>query len=83
HGGDGVVRQLLFREAMTANLLSGRRETQPFGLANGSAGAPGETVVKTADGQEKVLQATDTVTVKAGDEITIKTPGGGGYGRAQ
>ncbi|MEL7349943.1 MAG: hydantoinase B/oxoprolinase family protein [Cyanobacteria bacterium P01_A01_bin.116] len=83
HGGDGVVRQLLFREAMTANLLSGRRETQPFGLANGSAGAPGETVVKTADGQEKVLQATDTVTVKAGDEITIRTPGGGGYGRAQ
>ena len=34
-GGDGAVRRIRFREAMTAAILSTRRETAPFGLAGG------------------------------------------------
>ena len=40
-GGDGVVRRIRFREAMSAAILSTRRETEPFGLAGGGAGAKG------------------------------------------
>ncbi len=81
-GGNGVVRQLLFREAMTANLLSGRRTTQPFGLDGGGAATSGEAIVHRADGSAEVLSATATVEMQPGDEITIKTPGGGGYGKS-
>ena len=81
-GGNGVIRQLLFREAMTANLLSGRRTTQPFGLEGGSAATSGEATVHRADGTAEVLSATATVEMQPGDEITIKTPGGGGYGES-
>ncbi|MEO0767960.1 MAG: hydantoinase B/oxoprolinase family protein [Cyanobacteria bacterium J06649_4] len=80
-GGDGVVRQLLFRENMTANLLSGRRKTQPFGIAGGKAGQPGRSRIIRKDGSEDALPATAAVDVRPGDEIIIETPGGGGYGR--
>jgi 5-oxoprolinase (ATP-hydrolysing) len=79
-GGNGVVRHLLFRKAMTANLLSGRRVTAPFGLKGGGAGASGQAVVHRAEGTVQKLPATATVDMQPGDEIIIKTPGGGGYG---
>ncbi|MGB7250421.1 MAG: hydantoinase B/oxoprolinase family protein, partial [Phormidesmis sp.] len=79
-GGNGTVRQIVFREAMTANLLSGRRATQPFGLAGGGAGESGDAVINRADGTQKAMLATDSVNVEPDDEIVIKTPGGGGYG---
>ena len=80
-GGNGVVRHLIFQTNMTANLLSGRRTTQPFGLADGSSGQPGCAKVKTVDGNVQELAATATAKMSAGDEIIIETPGGGGYGR--
>ncbi len=79
-GGNGVIRHLLFREAMSANLLSGRHTTQPFGLAGGNPGQPGHALVHRANGQQEVLSATATVMVQPGDSILIETPGGGGYG---
>jgi 5-oxoprolinase (ATP-hydrolysing) len=80
HGGDGVVRAIRFRAPMTAAILSGRRRTAPFGLAGGGPALPGETVVTRADGSHKVLAATETVAMAAGDTIVIATPGGGGFG---
>ncbi len=79
-GGNGVVRHLLFRAAMTANLLSGRRITVPFGLNGGGAGTPGQATVYRAEGTVQTLSATATVEMQPGDEIIIQTPGGGGYG---
>ena len=81
-GGNGVIRHLLFQATMTANLLSGRRTTEPFGLAGGTAGEPGQAAIKTADGIVRKLASTATVEMLSGDEIMIKTPGGGGYGSA-
>ena len=80
-GGNGVVRHLAFREAMTANLLSGRRTTQPFGLAGGLAGSVGKSWVLRGDRTQEILPATATIDMQPGDEITIETPGGGSYGQ--
>ncbi len=79
-GGNGVIRHLQFREAMTANLLSGRRTTKPFGLAGGESGEPGDATLSRIDKTQHLMEATATVDVSAGDDIVIRTPGGGGYG---
>ena len=79
-GGNGVIRRIQFRSAMTANILSGRRSTVPFGLAGGGDGLPGCTSLKRQDGTRSVLSYIASVKVEAGDCITIETPGGGGYG---
>ncbi len=79
-GGDGVLRQILFREAMSAAILSTRRETEPFGLAGGKAGMPGANMVIRASGETVALKGRDEIAVERGDQILIATPGGGGFG---
>jgi 5-oxoprolinase (ATP-hydrolysing) len=65
---------------MTAAIVSGRRSTQPAGLAGGAPGAPGRAWVERLNGAIDPLGATDQVQVQAGEAIAIETPGGGGYG---
>ncbi|MFO1152204.1 MAG: hydantoinase B/oxoprolinase family protein [Rhodospirillales bacterium] len=79
-GGDGVVRELVFREAMIASVLSNRRRVPPFGLAGGDAGEAGRNRVLRADGRQEDIPATATVELVPGDAIRIETPGGGGFG---
>jgi 5-oxoprolinase (ATP-hydrolysing) len=81
-GGDGVVRRVMFREAMTASLLSNRRRVPPFGIDGGASGAPGNGWVERADGTIVPIGATAEVQMAAGDVFVIETPGGGGYGAA-
>ena len=81
-GGDGVVRRVMFREAMTASLLSNHRRIPPFGLAGGASGAPGGGWVERANGATEAIGATAEVQVHDGDVFVIETPGGGGYGMA-
>ncbi|HEY7689986.1 MAG TPA: hydantoinase B/oxoprolinase family protein, partial [Dongiaceae bacterium] len=49
-GGDGVVRRIRFREAMTAAILSGHRRIHPYGLEGGAQGALGRNHVERKDG---------------------------------
>jgi len=79
-GGDGVVRRIRFREAMTAGILSTRRQTDPFGLEGGQPGARGSNWVTRGDGTRVALKGCDETAVAAGDSVTIETPGGGGFG---
>ncbi|MDO7842662.1 hydantoinase B/oxoprolinase family protein [Sphingomonas immobilis] len=79
-GGDGTVRQIRFREPMTATLLTNRRETAPFGLDGGADGAPGRNSLVRADGATQTLPASVRLDVAAGDSIVVETPGGGGFG---
>jgi 5-oxoprolinase (ATP-hydrolysing) len=79
-GGDGTVRRIRFGEAMSVAMLSTRRTTAPFGLANGAAGWVGSNWIERADGTYLAMKGCDEVQVAAGDAIVIQTPGGGGYG---
>ena len=81
-GGDGLVRELEFREPMTAGILANHRRVAPFGLAGGGPGRTGLDRVIRRDGTSESLQATAEVAVDAGDRLRIETPGGGAYGAA-
>ena len=79
-GGDGAIRRLFFDGPMTLSLLSNGRREGAFGLFGGGAGAPGETRLYRRDGSVLVLGSAAEIEVAAGDEIEIRTPGGGGFG---
>jgi 5-oxoprolinase (ATP-hydrolysing) len=81
-GGDGVVRRLLFREPLSGALLANRRRIAPFGIEGGASAAPGAGRITRASGATEELGATARFDVAPGDELTILTPGGGGYGTA-
>jgi 5-oxoprolinase (ATP-hydrolysing) len=82
NGGNGVVRRITFREAMTVAILSGSRQVAPFGLKGGAAGATGKTYIERAGGNRDILDSCATAEVQSGDSIIVETPGGGGYGPA-
>lgn len=79
-GGNGVVRRLQFREAMTAAILSSHRRVPPPGLKGGASGQPGRNTVERIDGTRESLDSTAIVDMQPGDVFAIETPGGGGYG---
>jgi 5-oxoprolinase (ATP-hydrolysing) len=79
-GGNGVIRRIQFREAMTAAILSSHRQVPTFGLAGGQTGLSGRNYVERHDGSIEDLGSLATVSVDRGDTFVIETPGGGGYG---
>jgi 5-oxoprolinase (ATP-hydrolysing) len=79
-GGDGVVRRIRFREAMTAAILSGHRRVPPYGMKGGQPAALGRNCVVRADGRVETLGGTDQRAMGPGDVFVIETPGGGGFG---
>jgi 5-oxoprolinase (ATP-hydrolysing) len=82
-GGDGVVREITFLEPMSLSVLGQHRIEGPYGLQGGASGLPAEQAIARPDGEIIELQSADTREVKPGDRLILKTPGGGGYGRAQ
>ena len=83
HGGDGVVRRLEFRAPFSGALLANHRRIAPFGLAGGEAGERGTAHIRrAAGGAPETLGATARFDVAPGDELTILTPGGGGFGKS-
>jgi 5-oxoprolinase (ATP-hydrolysing) len=82
HGGNGVIREVRFLEPMIATLLTGHRKVPPYGMKGGGEGQTGSNYVKRANGMLEELGTTAEVSLDAGDSIIIKTPGGGGFGKA-
>ncbi|MFB6121165.1 MAG: hydantoinase B/oxoprolinase family protein [Halobacteriaceae archaeon] len=81
-GGLGLRRDVAVRGDATASLLAERHRSQPYGLAGGKSGAPGAAYLF-PDGDEdeaERLPAKTTLDLDAGDVLSIRTPGGGGYG---
>ena len=74
-GGEGVVRAYRATAPCTVTLLTERRRHAPRGVAGGSDGKPGRNLLN-----GEPLPAKCRVSLKAGDVVTIETPGGGGYG---
>jgi N-methylhydantoinase B len=80
-GGDGIVRDVQVLVEAQATILSDRRKNPPYGLAGGEPGQCGENVL-IRQGQEIPLPGKGTFDLEAGDVISIRTPGGGGWGPA-
>ena len=74
-GGDGVVRAYRATAPCTVTLLTERRRHAPLGVQGGSPGALGRNMLN-----GEPLPSKCRVSMKAGDVLTIETPGGGGYG---
>jgi 5-oxoprolinase (ATP-hydrolysing) len=49
-------------------------------VKGGTAGAPGTASIERVSGEVEHLGATARFDVSPGDQLTIETPGGGGYG---
>jgi N-methylhydantoinase B len=79
-GGNGIVREMEMLTHAQVTVLSDRRRTQPYGLAGGSYGSPGRTVVLHEDGSEEELPSKGSTRLKPGERIRLETPGGGGWG---
>jgi 5-oxoprolinase (ATP-hydrolysing) len=80
-GGNGVEREISFKENMEINILSQHRVEKPYGLNGGQSGKRGQQKLITLDNSVINLKGMDSVAVKPGDKILIQTPGGGGYGK--
>ncbi len=82
NAGDGVSRTLRFRERMDCAILSSCRRVRPFGSQGGEPGELGRNSVRRLDGREEPLGACDQTVLEAGEAVTVVTPTGGGFGRA-
>ena len=80
-GGDGIVRELELLGDAQVTLLADRRKTQPWGLAGGGSGVPGQTTTTREEVAEE-LPGKCTREVRSGTRIRIESPGGGGWGKS-
>jgi len=80
-GGDGVIRQFKFLKDLNISILSQRRRIAPFGLAGGESGKVGENIRVLTGGTNMPLQGNASYFAEAGEELMIRTPGGGGWGK--
>jgi N-methylhydantoinase B len=78
-GGDGLVREIEFLCPAAVTILSERRRSAPYGLKGGEPGAPGRNVL-IRDGEEQDLPGKVHLQVQQGDVLSMRTPGGGGWG---
>jgi len=75
-GGDGVVRSFQFLAPAQATLLTERRDSVAWGL---NAAEPGQAGLNMLN--NRGVPAKIEVKLEAGDELTICTPGGGGWNK--
>jgi len=81
-GGLGMRRDLTcLAPSVRASFLTDRRRTRPYGAKGGDAGVSGANVL-IRGGREIPLAAKGVVELQYGETISIRTPGGGGYGLA-
>ncbi|XP_077982211.1 5-oxoprolinase-like isoform X2 [Glandiceps talaboti] len=79
-GGDGVIREMLFRRPLTLSILSERRAYRPYGMKGGEPGQLGKNYLIYKSGRMISLGGKASVNVEAGDVFQLQSPGGGGYG---
>ena len=78
-GGDGIRRDVEVLEDCQVTLLTERRYYAPYGLEGGEQGAVGENVL-IRNGESHSLPGKGTFAFETGTVLSIRTPGGGGYG---
>jgi N-methylhydantoinase B len=80
-GGDGIRRDVELLCPGQITILSDRRLNPPYGLNGGSPGRTGRNIL-TEEGVEREIPSKASVWVQAHSTISVRTPGGGGYGPA-
>ena len=75
-GGDGIARSVRVLEPASLSLLTDRRRYPPRGANGGEPGAVGENLLNDEELPPKVSRE-----LEEGDVVTVRTPGGGGYGQ--
>jgi 5-oxoprolinase (ATP-hydrolysing) len=55
---------------------------RPFGVDGGEPGETGRNLVRRLDGRMDELAGCDETILEAGEAVTVVTPTGGGFGRA-
>jgi N-methylhydantoinase B len=75
-GGDGIQKKLEFMTGAEVTILSDRRFFGPYGLHGGERGEPGRNLIDGEPVPGKILRE-----VRAGQILTVESPGGGGFGR--
>jgi N-methylhydantoinase B len=78
-GGLGLRKDYRFDRPTTFSILADRDRSGPWGLFGGQAGQRAEYVLN-PDGEARRLSSKTTVEIGAGDVISYRTCGGGGYG---
>lgn len=78
-GGDGIVRTYQFLTETTLTLLTERRKRAPYGLQGGRIGKRGQNHLR-IDGEVDAEVVKGVIRVPAGATLTIRAPGGGGWG---
>ena len=76
-GGDGVERAVRVLEPAQLSLLTDRRRHSPQGASGGNPGEPGENLLN-----DEALAPHATRELSEGDVVTVRTPGGGGWGKS-
>ncbi len=79
-GGDGIVRTFQFLADTTLTLLTERRRRAPMGTQGGKPGKRGQNLLH-MEGEMDAEMVKGVLRVHAGTVLTIRTPGGGGYGQ--
>ena len=80
-GGCGMVRELrCLGERTVVTVGADRRRFTPWGLAGGRNAAGSMLTVTAADGAVRVLPTKAFTELRRGDVLTVRTPGGGGWG---
>jgi N-methylhydantoinase B len=82
-GGDGIVREIEVLADAQVTLLADRRSRGPYGLAGGSDGARGRTVIIRRDGSMEEIPGKTSVRLRAGERVRVESPGGGGWGKSK
>lgn len=78
-GGNGICRDIQVLVDSQVTLLTERRRFPPYGLNGGEPGLPGKNLCIRGD-EITLLPGKGTFLFQAGDVLSIRTPGGGGYG---
>ncbi|MCH8881049.1 MAG: hydantoinase B/oxoprolinase family protein [Planctomycetes bacterium] len=79
-GGNGLRRDIRMLCDVTGTLLCDRREHAPYGLLGGEPGCVGKNTLM-RDGRRRALAGKVQLELKAGDVLSVQTPGGGGHGK--
>ncbi|MBZ5613772.1 MAG: hydantoinase B/oxoprolinase family protein [Acidobacteriia bacterium] len=82
-GGDGIVREIEVLTDAQVTLLADRRSRGPYGLAGGTDGSAGRTLIVRRDGSSEEIPGKTSVRLRSGERVRIESPGGGGWGRAK